>query len=99
MDIRVEKKELLAQLDFLIAAKLIHLVSDVVFETLYVFLVVLSSKQLRQIIMKLGAEKVDICLHAHFFLFRCLLVLIHFQQRKREHPSLPIQALLLSVLP
>ena len=38
-------------LDFLIAAKLMHLVSDVVFEALDVLLVGLSSKQLRQIII------------------------------------------------
>lgn len=38
MEIRVEKG-LPPQLDFLIAAKLIHLVSDVVFEALDVFLV------------------------------------------------------------
>ena len=39
MNIRVEKKDLPPQLDLLIAAKLIHLVADVVFEALDVLFI------------------------------------------------------------
>lgn len=49
MDIRVEKG-LPPQFDFLIAAKLIHLVSNVVFEALDI-LSIRQSMQLRQIIV------------------------------------------------